>query len=259
MTSRMVRFLVIFGAGLMLARAQAASADIMIVPVAASPQPTPIAIPDLAGKGDLELKAGADIAKIVSADLEQSGLFRPIDLKAIARIETSQQVPPHFDKWKAINAQFLLQGNVQHTPDNHLRVEVHLWDIYWASQFLAPISYRTTPQGWRRIGHMIADSVYKRITGNDGYFDTEIAYIAESGPPKKRIKRLAIMDPDGANHRFLTDGEDLVLTPRFSPNLRDIAYLSYFRGTPRVYLYHFDGGRSEVLGDFPGMTFAPRF
>jgi TolB protein len=121
------------------------------------------------------------------------------------------------------------------------------------------LRYTTTPQNWRRIAHIVADAVYKRITGEDGYFDTRIVYISESGPGDKRIKRLAIMDQDGANHRYLTDGKNLVLTPRFSPTTQEITYLSYARGTPRVYLFNIDTGQQEVLGDFPGMTFAPRF
>ncbi len=124
---------------------------------------------------------------------------------------------------------------------------------------MAGFAYGTQPNNWRRVAHIIADAIYKRITGEDGYFDTRIVYIAESGPPDRRIKRLAIMDQDGANHRFLTDGRALVLTPRFSPTAQEITYLSYFQGTPRVYLFNIDTGQQEVIGDFPGMTFAPRF
>ena len=129
----------------------------------------------------------------------------------------------------------------------------------FAEQQLAGLRYTTTQQNWRRIAHIIADAIYKRITGEDGYFDTRIVYIAESGPMNRRIKRLAIMDQDGANHRYLTDGRSLVLTPRFSPTTQEITYLSYAGNKPRVYLFNIDTGQQEVLGDFPGMTFAPRF
>ncbi|HAW34026.1 MAG TPA: Tol-Pal system protein TolB, partial [Alphaproteobacteria bacterium] len=113
--------------------------------------------------------------------------------------------------------------------------------------------------GWRRAAHMIADAVYKRVTGEDGYFDTRIVYIAETGSPLNRIKRLAIMDQDGENHQFLTGGLNLVLTPRFSPNMQQITYLSFYKDTPRVYLFDIETGKQQVVGDFPGMTFAPRF
>src|SRR6185437_4285126 len=152
----------------------------------------------------------------------------------------------------------LVTGNVTVQPDGRLQVEFRLWDIL-AQQQLTGLKYTTTQQNWRRIAHIIADAIYKRITGEDGYFDTRIVYVSESGPQLHRIKRLAIMDQDGANHRFLTDGRALVLTPRFSPSTQEITYLSYAGRLPRVYLFNIDTGQQEVLGDFPGMTFAPRF
>ena len=147
---------------------------------------------------------------------------------------------------------------MQGQGDGRYRVEFRLWDV-GAEQQLAGFAYTTTRQNWRRIAHIIADEIYKRITGEDGYFDTRIVYIAESGPAERREKRLALMDQDGANHQYLTDGRALVLTPRFSPSAQEITYLSYAGGTPRVYLRNIDSGQQEALGDFPGMTFAPRF
>jgi TolB protein len=147
---------------------------------------------------------------------------------------------------------------VQPQGDGRFKVEFRLWDVGAETQ-MAGFAYTTTQQNWRRIAHIIADEIYKRITGEDGYFDTRIVYIAESGPEKMRVKRLAIMDQDGANNQYLTDGRALVLTPRFSPSAQEITYLSYARGTPRVYLFNIDTGQQESIGDFPGMTFAPRF
>ncbi|MGF1627626.1 MAG: Tol-Pal system protein TolB, partial [Alphaproteobacteria bacterium] len=123
----------------------------------------------------------------------------------------------------------------------------------------AGFSYTTQPDNWRRIAHIVADAIYKRLTGEEGYFDTRIVYIAESGSASSRVKRLAIMDQDGANNRYLTDGSYLVLTPRFSPSTQDISYVAYINNQPRVYLFNIDSGRQEILGNFPGMTFAPRF
>ena len=121
------------------------------------------------------------------------------------------------------------------------------------------LRYFTAPNNWRRIAHLISDAIYKRLTGEDGYFDTRIVYISESGPYLDRIRRLAIMDQDGHNHKFLTDGSLMILSPRFSPSSQEITYLSYYNDTPRVYLFNIDTGRSEMLGEFDGMTFAPRF
>jgi TolB protein len=205
-----------------------------------------------------EGQMGRDIASVVSADLERSGLFKPIDPKAFIQSPESLQLQPRFADWRALNAQALVQGHIETTQDGRLRVEFRLWDVFAENQMVGQ-AFNAAPAGWRRIGHMIADVIYKRVTGEDGYFDTQIVYVAESGPVQRRVKRLAIMDQDSENHRYLTDGQELVLTPRFSPNQREITYMSFFHDQPRVYVLHLDSGRRELLGDFPGMTFAPRF
>jgi TolB protein len=221
-------------------------------------EPLPIAIPALAGGAPNESQAGQDLAGVVSADLEHSGLFRPLDPRSFIQNISVADEQPRFGDWRQINAQALVTGSVKTQGDGRLRVEFRLWDVF-AEQQLTGYGYTTTQQNWRRIAHIIADEVYKRITGEEGYFDTRIVYVSESGPAEKRIKRLALMDQDGANNRFLTDGRALVLTPRFSPTAQEITFLSYANGAPRVYLFNIDTGQQEVVGDFPGMTFAPRF
>lgn len=221
-------------------------------------EPMPIAVADFYGEGKGEKTFGANIAGVIAADLERSGLFRPIDKKAFIQDAESLNVLPRFGDWRIINSQALVQGRVVMTVDGLLRVEFRLWDVLAEKQMVG-LAYSTIPSNWRRIAHKVSDAIYKRITGESGYFDTRIVYIAESGPKTKRVKRLAIMDQDGKNHLFLTDGADMVLTPRFSPTLQEITYLSYYRGVPRVYIFNIDSGRQEILGDFPGMTFAPRF
>src|SRR5437868_10127606 len=220
-------------------------------------EPMPIAIPAFAGGGGEEAQTGRDMAQVISADLERSGLFRPLDPQSFIQ-NVSASEGPRFGDWRQINAQALVSGTVQGQGDGRFRVEFRLWDVF-AEQQLAGFAYTTTRQNWRRIAHIIADEIYKRITGEDGYFDSRIVYIAEAGPAEKREKRLALMDQDAANHQYLTDGRALVLTPRFSPSAQELTYLSYAGGTPRVYLRNIDSGQQEALGDFPGMTFAPRF
>lgn len=200
-----------------------------------------------------------DIPALIAQNLENSGLFRPLNPNSFIQSPDSMaNADPRFAEWRAINAQALVSGQVTQGPDGRTRVEFRLWDVFSQAQ-LTGMAYTTTPQNWRRIAHIISDEVYKRITGESGYFDTRIVYIAESGPATKRVKRLAIMDQDGANHKYLTSGNELVLTPRFSPTAQEITYMSYRGGTPKVYLYNIDSGRQELLGNFPGMTFAPRF
>lgn len=234
-------------------------AEVKINVTQGSVEPLPIAITTFyagaAGARDI----AQNLPQVVSADLERTGLFAPVSPRAFIQDPASiQQNGPRFGEWRAINAQALVTGSVTMDPDGKARVEFRLWDVF-SQQQLAGMAYTTTQQNWRRIAHIVADEIYKRITGEDSYFDSRIVYIAESGPKQGRIKRLAIMDQDGFNHHYLTDGKTLVLTPRFSPNQQKIAYMAYYRNKPRVYLYDIDTGKQELLGDFPGMTFAPRF
>ncbi len=198
------------------------------------------------------------MTKVIQSDLESSGLFGVIDQLAYLQKFKGIEDAPSFVDWQAINAEALIQGHVDYLNDRQIRVSFRLWDVF-AAQELYSATLEVDTNGWRRVAHMIADSIYKRITGEEGYFDTRIVYIAETGSPLNRKKRLAIMDQDGENHKFLTDGENLVLTPRFSPNMQQITYLSYYNDTPRVYLFDIETGKQQIVGDFPGMTFAPRF
>ncbi len=221
-------------------------------------QPLPIAIPDFIAGQQADAQAGANIAGVVRADLERSGLFKPLDPKSYIEAIRDINVPPNFANWRVISAQGLVTGQVSAQPDGRLRVDFRLWDVYGGTQMLG-LQYFTTPENWRRIAHMISDQIYERITGEKGYFDTRIVFISESGSAINRRKRLAVMDEDGANPIFLTKGEYLVLTPRFNPTAQMIAYMSYIAGKPRVYLFDLETGRQQMLGNFPNMTFSPRF
>jgi len=222
-------------------------------------EPVPVAISPFYPERPEFVQFAKEMPEIITNNLRGSGLFKPVSPGAFIQDAASiQKDGPRFAEWRAINAQALISGSVTQAPDGRTRVEFRLWDVFSQKQ-ISGMAYMTTPQNWRRIAHIISDEVYKRITGEDGYFDSRIVYISESGPSTSRMKRLAIMDQDGANHRYLTEEGTLVLTPRFSPTAQEITYMSYKGGKPRVYLYNIDSGRQEVLGDFPGMTFAPRF
>ena len=241
-----------------LALAPQARAALQIDITRGTVEPLPIAIPDFYGRDPQGARVGQDLARVITANLQRSGLFRPLDQNAMIQRPEAMLTQPRFADWKVVNAQALVTGNTEVQPDGRVKVEFRLWDVL-AEQQLTGLVYYTTPNNWRRIAHLISDAIYKRLTGEDGYFDTRIVYIAESGPKSRRVKRLAIMDQDGENHRYLTNGRDLVLTPRFSPVRSEITYMSYLNDKPRVYLFNIDSGQQEVLGDFPGMTFAPRF
>lgn len=235
-----------------------AAAEIKIDITRGKVEPMPVAITDFLGNSPREKSIGSKLSSVLRKDLERSGLFLSIDPKAFIQTPEALQVQPRFADWRVISAQALVSGRARLQPDGRLRLEFRLWDVF-AQQQMTGLAYFTMPGNWRRVAHIIADAIYKRITGENGYFDTRVVFISETGPRKRRVKRLAIMDQDGYNHRFLSDGADLVLTPRFSPTAQEITYLSYYRNRPRVYLLNIDTGRQEVLGDFPSMTFAPRF
>jgi TolB protein len=223
-------------------------------------EPLPIAISEFYGATADAAQLGREIADVVSADLERSGLFRPIDRRAFIQSPEQLRALPRFADWRQINAQALVTGEVSGSGDagGELQVEFRLWDVFAGIQ-LRGLRFATTADNWRRVAHKVADAVYERITGETGYFDTRIVYVAESGPATDRVKRLAIMDQDGANHEFLTDGADLVLTPRFHPDAESIAFLTYRGRQPQVYRLDLSTGVETRLGDFEGMTFAPHF
>ncbi|MEI7714004.1 MAG: Tol-Pal system beta propeller repeat protein TolB [Rhodospirillales bacterium] len=221
-------------------------------------EPIPIAIPDLGGSDGASAQLGRDIAGVISADLARSGLFRLIDPAAFIQAGPSRGEAPNFNNWKPTGAKALVTGRTEAQGGGQVRVEFRLWDILPGVQ-IQGTAYTTSQANWRRIAHIMADVIYERLLGEKGYFDTRVVYIGATGPRDRRTKRLAIMDQDSENNRFLTDGSWLVLTPRFHPTQDKIAFMSYANNRPRVYLFDLGSGRQTVLGDFGGMTFAPRF
>ena len=228
--------------------------------------PLPIAISPLhieAGSKDIKQgdniikNVGEKISQVIEVNFRRSGLFNPLKKDSFVQNPDIAHIKPRFEDWRLIKAQALVTGKVT-VSDDKLRVEFRLWDVIAAKEMIA-LAFSTTPNNWRRVAHIISDKVYQRLTGEEGYFDTRIIYVSETGPKTERYKKLAIMDQDGANVKYLTLGNELVLTPRFSPTNQLVTYLSYFRNLPRVYLLDIETGVQEVVGDFPGMTFAPRF
>ena len=217
-------------------------------------EPLPIAIaPFQAGT-----QVGDEIAQVIESDLKSSGLFAPVDRAAFIQKDAGPDQAPRFPDWTAINAQALAVGRVVPEADGRLRVDFRLWDTFGNEQLIGQ-QFFTEPENARRVGHIIADAIYERLTGEKGYFDTRVVFVDETGPKENRRKRLAIMDQDGANVRYLTQGDDLVMTPRFSPSKQEVTYMSFAGGQPKVYLLQLETGQREIVGNFPSMTFSPRF
>jgi TolB protein len=230
-----------------------AFADIVVNVDQAAVQPLPIAIAPFTGAAE-----GDEIASVVTADLQRSGLFRPIDPAAFAQQAIDFDHKPTFDPWKGLGAQALLVGRVTDGSDGRVMVDFRLYDVY-AGQELIGTRLLAPPDSLRGAAHRIADAVYEKLTGEKGYFDTQVVFVAESGPKTKRVTRLARMDQDGHDPTYLTDGSTLVFSPRFSAKAQEITYMALRPTGSTIYLRNLDTGREEVLGRFPGMTMAPSF
>lgn len=241
-----------------------AHAELEIDVRGATRNPMPIAIPEMIGNnGNFFTKIigndyGDKVRQVLAADLDRSGLFKILPDNSYIETLNSIDQQPKFVNWQAIKAQALVQSQIVELPGEKIRVDFRLWDVASEQQLIGK-SFTTTKNNWRRIAHVVADAIYERLTGDKGYFNTRVVYVSETGRATRRIKRLAMMDQDGENHKFLTDGRNLVLTPRFSPNMQKITYLEFVGNSPRVYMLDLDTNRRQVLGNFPGMTFAPVF
>lgn len=230
-----------------------ASARVEIDITKGNVEPLPIAVMDFTGD-----QVAGNVVSVVESNLRNSGLFRLINKDAFIERNLSTNSRPRFEDWRQINAQALVNGQISKLADGRLRAEFRLWDVFAADE-LTGQRFDIEPQYWRRLAHIISDRIYEALTGEKGYFDTRVVFVQETGPKNQRIKSLAIMDQDGANLKTLTGGNDLVLTPRFSPTRQEITYMSFDGGQPRVYLFQIETGQREIVGNFPGMTFSPRF
>jgi TolB protein len=218
--------------------------------------PLPIAIAPFISGGGAE-NVSATIAGVIANDLARSGYFAPLSPESFIEQIGSFDAPPQFASWQQIKAKDLVIGQVN-MSGGKMQVAFKLYDVN-TGQLISGTSFTASPKVARRIAHKIADMIYKSITGYDGYFDTRVVFVDESGPKDKRIKRLGMMDQDGFGARTLTKGNEILLTPRFSPNSQEITYAAIGTEAARVYLYNLDTGQKEIVGDFPNMSFAPRF
>lgn len=214
--------------------------------------------PFLAGPADEDAQMASQIAGVIVADLGNSGLFAPLDPASFIEHPASLEATPRFPDWQAISAQALVVGSAGMQQDGKVRAEFRLWDVY-SQKALAGQKVAARADSWRRVAHIIADVIYERLTGEKGYFDTRIVFVDETGPKDNRVKRLAVMDQDGANVHILSQANDLVLTPRFSPVQQLVVFTAFEKGNPRVYLQDLVTGQRTAVGAYSGMTFAPRF
>ncbi len=219
-----------------------------------------------AGQKIVNDELGKNIASVIDNDLSGSGLFNITTREENSEKLSSFYQKPSFGNWQRLGRQFLVQTSLStqsaaYGPNQQILIRVKLWDVAQKKNLLGEngIGLSTNRQNWRRLAHQLSDQLYTRLTGEKGYFDSRIVFIAETGSKGTRTKQLAIMDQDGGNLHTISDGRYLVLTPRFSNNLQKISYLSYEDGVPQVYILNIETGENHLIGAFDGMTFAPRF
>ncbi|MGI4733425.1 MAG: hypothetical protein ACRYFW_17030, partial [Janthinobacterium lividum] len=244
--------------------APAPAPDLVVDVEGGTTAPLPIAIPDMPTPAVQDTPAGAtdalgrQLSRIITTDLKNSGLFTPLGPDRLRPVSFPEVTAPAFDAWGATGAQALVQGFIRANGDGTLTVGCYLYDVSSRAE-LARQGFVVPPADWRRAAHKCADTIYTKLTGEGPYFDSRVAYVSETGPKARRVKRLAIMDQDGANHRFLTNGQSIVLTPRFAPNQQTIVYMSYEGDRPSIYTYDLGSGRPRRVVANQNLTFAPRF
>lgn len=221
-------------------------------------KPLPIAVLEFEGDTQEEKDLAKKMAKVIKDDLKSTGLFEIIPSSGFIQEKVDFDMTPRFQDWRLIKANALINGKIKVLEGGKISTGFRLWDVY-ASQAMTHSAFKTDKKYWRRTAHLVADAIYKRITGEQGYFDTRIVYVSETGGQLARKRKLAIMDQDGANHKFLTDGEKTVITPRFSPMMQTITYMTYENKIPKVFTLDLETGNQKLVGQFPGLTYAPRF
>ncbi|MDR1360809.1 MAG: Tol-Pal system beta propeller repeat protein TolB [Rickettsiales bacterium] len=257
MLKKIIKSLLIINCLSFIAFAQSAKAELRVDIIAGSVEPVPLAIQKFETDGKISASDAATLRNVVEADLKSTGLFRIVNHDAFPEFVKMGDLPK-FKDWAAIKAQVLVQAKMTTASDGKYKLEFYVWDINGKEQIEAQ-SLVSSKKSARRMAHIMADAIYERLTGEVGYFDTQIVFIAESGPVDARVKRMAIMDQDGFGFRYISDAKTFVMSPHFSPNMQTIVFLSYRDEDPMVWSLDLDTGAQRRLGKFGGMTFAPRF
>ncbi len=242
----------IFGGALTAPLVPARAGKVLDLHATGGFQPTNIAVTNIVGDGV--------VTSVIVNNFKRSVFLKPVDAASVNGDVVNPDVVPNLDVYRSINAQYVLTGRASHV-DGRLKCEFRLFDVTTGEQVIGS-QLTTEANNSRRVAHLVSDAVFSRITGEKGFFDLRIVFVEESGSKDRRKKRLAICDQDGANQHYLTRGDDLVVTPRFSPSSQQVVYMAFpaeGEGEPKVFVMNADTGRREAVGDFPGMSFAPRF
>ncbi|MBR5355281.1 MAG: Tol-Pal system protein TolB [Alphaproteobacteria bacterium] len=251
---KLLSFLMAFVAVIFMSNARA---ELHVDIVAGGADPISIAVQKFETVGKVSNSDAKMLREVVENDLKRTGLFRIINHDAFPEFVKMNEMP-NFRSWEMIKTQALVQATLQPEGKDSYKLEFYLWDVKGQEQIEAQ-SLIASKKSVRRLAHIMADAIYERLTGEIGYFDTQIVFIAETGPVDNRVKRMAIMDQDGYGMRYLSDKKTFVMSPHFSPNMSTVVFLSYRNDDPMVWVLDLETGDQTKLGNFGGMSFAPRF
>lgn len=234
-----------------------AYAELKVDIVAGAVEPISVAVQKFEVGSHASTRDAAMLRDVVDNDLKSTGLFRIVNRNALPEFVKMGDMPD-FKLWSAVRAQVLVQAKLTRQVDDMYRLEFYVWDVQGGEQIEAQ-SLVASKKSMRRLAHIMADAIYERLTGEVGYFDTQIVFITETGPMGERVKRMAIMDQDGYNMRYLSDDKTFVMSPSFSPNMHTVVFLSYRDEDPMIWTLDLETGEQRRLGQFGGMNFAPQF
>ncbi len=234
-----------------------ANAELHVDVVAGGVDPISIAVQKFEALGGVSSADAKMLREVVENDLKRTGLFRIVNHDAFPEFVKMNEMP-NFTSWAAIKTRALVQASIKTDGKDKYKLEFYLWDVDGKEQIEAQ-SLIASKKSVRRLAHIMADAIYERLTGEEGYFDTQIVFIAETGSVSNRTKRMAIMDQDGYGMRYLSDKNTFVMSPHFSPNMSTVVFLSYRNDDPMVWVLDLETGDQTKLGNFGGMSFAPRF
>jgi TolB protein len=218
----------------------------------------PLTTPDTGTKGNETLALAWQATQLIEADLRQTAELLPLEPDRKDYYSYPEVTAPSFSKWRDKGAKALITGFVQTRSDGRLTVGCYIYDADKGRE-IGRKGFVVAPSDLRRAAHKCSGLAYQSITGAPGMFDTRMTYVAETGPTDARVKRVAVMDSDGFDHRYVTPGGTTVLTPRLSPRAARLAYVSFEGGVPQVRIIDLDSGEQRPLLSTTAMTFAPRY
>ena len=221
-------------------------------------EPLPLAVVSFDAENIEDEEYSSKINDVISNNLKNTGLFKILSEKSYLQSKNEVFLQPNFGDWRLIDANFLVTGKLNINNKN-LNINFKLWDVYQEKLLINKSISGVSFTEWRISSHIISNLIYEAITGEKGYFDTKVVYVAETYTNAAKSKQLAIMDYDGNNHKMLTNGDNLVLTPRFSPDGKNVVFLQYKNNKASVYLMNLISEKINILGNYSGMSFAPRF